>query len=53
MAIEKYGVEDRKKLLEEELKEVRDKLGTKTASGEELDYLTQREKDLEEALASL
>lgn len=53
MAIEKYGVEDRKELLEKELKEVRDKLSTKTASVEEFEYLSQRAKDLQEAIASL
>lgn len=52
MAIEKYGVEDRKELIERELKEVRDRLRTKTASAEELEYLSQREKDLVEALES-
>lgn len=57
MSIEKYGVEDRKELLEKELKEVRDRLRIKTASEtvpiEELEYLSQREKDLQEAIASL
>ncbi len=54
MSIEKYdGVEDRKELLEKELKEVREKLGTKTASVEEFDYLAQRAKDLQEAIDSL
>lgn len=53
MAIEKYGVEDRKKLLEEELKEVRERLNTKTASVEEFEHLSQRAKDLQEAIDSL
>lgn len=53
MSIEKYGVEDRKELLEKELKEIRDKLSTKTASVEEFDYLSQRIKDLKEAIESL
>jgi hypothetical protein len=53
MAIEKYGVEDRKELLEQELKEVKRKLGEKIASSDEKEFLVQREKDLEEAIASL
>ena len=53
MVIEKYGVEDRKELLEKELEEVRKKLTTKTASTEELNYLFQREKDLQEAIENL
>jgi hypothetical protein len=53
MALEKYGVENRKELIEEELRQVREKLQEKTASEEELTYLTQREQDLQEALQSL
>lgn len=53
MSIEKYGVEDRKDLLEKELKEVREKLSTKIASIEELEYLSQRVKDIKEAIKSL
>lgn len=51
--MEKYGVEDRKRLLEEELKEVREKLNTKTASVEEFEHLSQRVKDLKEAIESI
>lgn len=53
MSIEKYGVEDRKELLEKELKEVREKLSTKTASVEEFEYLSQRVRDLKEAISEL
>lgn len=51
--IEKYGVEDRKALVEQELKDVRNKLQDKTASSDEQGYLVQREKDLVEALESM
>ena len=53
MALEKYGVENRKELIEEELRQVRERLQEKTASEEDLSYLTQREKDLEEAIRTL
>lgn len=53
MTMEKYGVEDRKELLEKELKEVREKLNTKTASVEEFEYLSQRAKDLQEAIENI
>lgn len=51
--LEKYGVENRKKLLEEELEQVRQKLAEKTASEGDSAYLSQREKDLVEALETL
>lgn len=53
MALEKYGVEDRKELLEKELEEVRKKLHqpmSKTAYVDDREYLEQREKDILEAL---
>jgi len=53
MALEKYGVENRKDLIEEELKSVQGKLATKEASEKDYEYLTQREEDLKEALKSL
>jgi uncharacterized protein YlxW (UPF0749 family) len=51
--MEKYGVEDRRELLEKELKEIREKLSTKTASVEEFDHLLQRVKDIKEAIESI
>lgn len=56
MMLEKYGVEDRKDLIEKELQRVKERLKEKTASvmtNEEMRYLEQREKDLEEALQTL
>ena len=53
MALEKYGVENRKELMEEELRQVREKLQEKTASEEDKAYLVQREKDLVEAVGSI
>jgi hypothetical protein len=53
MALNKYGVENRKELLEKELEEVREKLKrpmSKVASPDENEYLEQREKDILEAL---
>jgi hypothetical protein len=51
MALEKYGVENRKELLEEELAQTQKKLEDKTASDRE--FLIRREKDLREAIGSL
>lgn len=53
MTIEKYGVENRKELLEEELKEVRKQLSEKVASAEEFDHLVRRAEDLKEAIDSI
>lgn len=57
MVMEKYGVEDRRELLETELEAVKQKLLspdlTKTASQEQVDYLVQREKDIKEMLRDL
>jgi len=44
--IEKYGVEDRTKLVKEELREIQDKLLEKTASDGEHERLVAREKEL-------
>ena len=51
MAIEKYGVEDRKALLEQELEEVRSKLADKTATNK--DHLIERELALIESIDGL
>lgn len=53
MALEKYGVEDRKSLIKAELKEVKKKLQEKTASEEEIQFLIQREQDLQDALKEI
>lgn len=49
----KYGVVDRRVLVEQELEQVKEKLAEKTASEEELKYLAQRQSDLEEALKDI
>lgn len=57
MVMEKYGVEDRRELLEAELEAVRQKLVspdlTKWASVKQVDFLIQREKDILDMLMQL
>ena len=53
---EKYGVEDRIKLIKDELEEVRKKMSEKTASekalDDDMDRLEKRERDLLDELTS-